>query len=501
MKNKIFAKTILCVFLCVAFGAQSFVLVQAKQEVGPEIESRMDELLELYGEISLYDLTREEAIIVMLRTFLERNPDAVPYLGEALLTAFDPYGRYYEETGTDEMFSSAYIGFGIELGGKESIEGKKYGTTIEWVFDESPAFDAGLLRGDEIIKIGETDVEGFGMNAVSNLLSSCPDKIEIVVRRNGAELAFSLSRSTVFMQSVTFYLDEKSKTATIKISDFLDEYMVYDIYGLMEYLDENAYKNVIIDLRGNPGGDVLNMLEILNMFVPEKGVVIYSQIDKNGKLETVESSGHGIAFDKICVLADGASASAAEIFTLALRELTGATVIGETTYGKGVGQYYEQLSNGDTVAITAFEALSPSGAKYNGKGIAPDIKISPEYKTVEPVAFEQLNFVNCRQIKSGAENSAVLALNQRLAAIGYIRPEDVTSLCTEQTKTAVEIFQKYNGLAVGISKIDYVFIEHLGYYVDIYSMDSYMSSDLALECAKIFAQDGEQAARDFAEGK
>jgi carboxyl-terminal processing protease len=503
MKKQTFknsAKFAVCVLLCLLFGAQSLVFAYGEIERPiTEIEPIIDELLDLYLEYSFYDLTREEAIVVMLRNFLINNPDIVPYFGEALLTAFDPYGGYYSDTTPRSFFSSVYRGFGIVLGGKTEINGMKYHTVVDRVFDESPAQMAGLLSGDEIIELNGANVEGLGVNAVSHLISVCPDQITITVRRGREELSFMLAKDTVFAQSVSFYTDEAAKTAVITINDFLDEYMVYDIYEIMEFLDENDYRNVIVDLRKNPGGELYYMLNILNMFIPDEGVVTYAAADKNGELGAESSTGHGIAFDKICVLTDGASASAAEVLALSLRDIAGAFIIGEKTFGKGIGQLYTLLSNGDVAAITTFEILSANKTSYHGIGIEPDIKIPHVYTKVEKKTFGQLNFVNCKTIQPGASSNAVLALNQRLAAIGYITPEDVTAKCTDKTIAAVEIFQKYNGLPVGISKIDYTFIEYLDFYAEYYFVAKYEEHDVQLECAEIYIQKGEQAAKEFAE--
>jgi len=503
MKNQTFrnfAKFAACVLLCLAVGSQSLVSGVEIARPNGDIEPRINELLERYLEQSLYDLTREEAIEAMLRNFLTEYPDITPYMAEALLTAFDPYGGYYPETTVGQLFSGTYRGFGIVLDGKVSVGGMKYHTVVDRVFDESPAEKAGILGGDEIIRVNSINLEGFGMNAVSHLLSVCPDQITVTVLRGGEELTFMLNRSTVFVQSVAFYPNAATKTALIAIDDFLDEYMCYDIYGIVEFLVENKYENVIIDLRGNPGGELMLMLETLNMFVAEEGVALYHKVDKNGKTESLDSTGDGVSFAKLCVLTDSKSASAAEHFALSLREIAGAVIIGEKTYGKGIGQRYEALSNGDVAAITAFELLSANGTSYHGVGVEPDIKISRIYTKLEQKTFERLTFVNCLTIKAGADSKAALALNQRLSAIGYILPEEAGTRCTDKTVTAVEIFQKYNDLPVGISKIDYTFIDYLDAYVDYYSADRYEERDVQLECAEIYLEKGEEAAREFAEG-
>ena len=520
------AKIIICVLLCVLFVMQSFVFISAANkpkhytsvydekykehymianvdeeiaETIDEIDPQIDMLLDAYVELSLYGLTREQAITAMLRKLLIDYPELMPILGNSLLTAFDPFGGYYSRTAAGELFSRKYLGYGIVLGGKKMLEGNNYDVMLQQVFPDSPASKAGLKIGDEIIKIENRNVEGFGVNAVSNLLSTYSDKINITVRRNGKDITVSMNRGSVSVPSVYFSTDKASKTAMIKIDDFMDDNMVDDIFDIFDFLYENNnYKNIIIDLRDNPGGNIWNMLEFLNLFVPEEGVVLYSEMYSDGEIESVKSTGIGLEFDKICVLTNSRSISAPETFAISLSELTGAVIIGEKTYGKGVGQYRGTFENGDEIMITGFEVLSAKGTRFHKKGVEPDIKISPEYITAERKTYGQLNFVNCLNIKKGANNNAVLALNQRLASIGYITPEDVTSECTEKTISAVEIFQKYNGLPVGISKIDYIFLEYLNYFVSYYTPNRYQERDVQLECAKIYIEKGEQAAKDYA---
>lgn len=533
-KNKKFknpAKIIICVVLCVLFILQSFSFASASDKSDksftPKFDEKyknyyaminledelaeliggtapvLDELLDLYVELNYYDLTREQAITSMLRKLLMDYPELLPILGDSLLTSIDNYGGYYPaaaqgSSSSSSATTSAYRGYGVVLGGNKIIDGNEYDVIIKRVFAESPADIAGIKPGDAIIKIENINAEYFGANAVSHLLATYSGKISITVRRNGKDMTFNLSRGTVYMQSVSFTLDNASKTAAIKIDNFTDEYMIDDICELFDYLGENKFKNIILDLRGNTGGNLFNMLETLNCFVPDKGVCLYSQVNKNGEAESAESSGDGIAFEKICVLTNGRTASMSEGLALSLRELAGAVIVGENTYGKGLGQWSVDLSNGDTATITSFEMLSAKGTKYHKKGVEPDIKISPEYISVERKPFGQLNFVNCINIKKGADNNAILALNQRLASIGYIFPEDVTSECTDKTITAVEIFQKYNNLPVGISKIDYMFLNYLNYSVGYYSPGRYQERDIQLECAEIYIKNGRQAAADYA---
>ena len=470
------------------------------------VNPQLDELLDLYAQVNLYNLSREQAENLMIKKFLQDNPDAVPVMGDSLLKAMDPFGGYYSQTSTDQLFGDVYEGYGIVFDGKKMNDGNLYTTIVKKVFPGSPALAAGLEPDDEIIGINGTSVENLGLAAVSDLLASVEDKVDLKIRRNGTEMTFTMQKSTIYATSITFKtVGDKADTALITIENFTDAGMVSDFNLILQYLQQQKYKNLILDLRDNTGGDMYSMAEMLNMLVPGKDVPLFSYQYNDGSVDTLKSTGDGMKFDKICILTNGYTASASEIFSLSLKEITGAVLIGEKTYGKGIGQFYTELESsktsadqpGDTVAITAFEIISSKGTKYNTSGIEPDIKIAPKMTDVKNNKFDQLNFVNCVDIKAGADNKAVLALNQRLARIGFLSPDDVTGKCTDNTVTAVEIFQKYNELPIGTDKIDYMFIDYLNYYIS-YSPNQFEQQDVQLECAKTYISQSKEAAENYA---
>jgi len=493
-----------CIFLCVLMFPQA--VLAADNNIGDADNSgglhpQLDEMLDYFAEYNLHGLTRDEAFDLMLKNFLTHFPEAVPLMGDSLLRALDGYGGYYPQTSLNAIFNSSgeYWGYGIIMTGKIKSGGYNYGVLIDKLVPYSPAAYSGLKPGDEIIGVDDINVEGLGMIAVSNLLATYEDEVVLTVIRDGETKEFGLYKSSVFIPPVSLETDEETSTGIIKITAFLDFFMVSDLYDALFYLKYNGYENLIIDLRGNSGGNMWYMFNSLNLFVPEEGVELCSLKERDSEPEGVFSSEGGFEFDKICILADRNTASAAEIFALSMRELTGAAIIGERTYGKGVGQYYITMESGDIIAITAFEIFSAHGNGYNKEGIYPDIKILPDVKIVESTEFAQLNFVNIAKIKEGAENSAVLALNQRLSRMGYLSPEDAGEKCTDKTITAVEILQKYNKLPVGLSKIDYNFLEALNYYVSRAAY-RYEEADAQFECAMIYITDGWAAAEEYARG-
>ena len=488
---------------------KNYYSVGSAGEMFPEgyfntLSPEMDELIELYMEYSLYELTRDEIILTMLKNFLIEY-DAVPYMGDSLLRAFDDFGGYYSNTSVESLFSrSSYSGYGIIIIGEEIIDAKFYQPVIQHVIRNSPAESAGLKVGDKFIEIDGINIEGLGMEALSNFLSATSGRTKFTMRRDGEDFEIEMTKAAVKYESVSYrIIDESKKLALLTISDFLDDLIPLELSAILGVLDEEGYTNLIIDLRNNSGGDLEILYTILDYFIAEENVKLGTLEFSKGGTEEVFSTKYGFSFDNICILTNRYTISAAEAFSISLSELTNSLIIGEKTYGKGIGQTYFELTNGDIVGITSLELISPKGTKYHGKGVEPNILANMRYvraeTNVEDEKFEQLNFVNCVNIKKDADNKVVLGLNQRLAKIGYLQPDDVTSKCTQKTITAVEIFQDYYGLAKGIDKIDYLFLEYLNYLVT-YSSTLAVDGDAQLECAVKLMLEGEQAAKDFAKG-
>ena len=463
-------------FVGIAWIEEELERAREDTSISPEI----DELLDLYLELSLYGLSREQAVLAMLRNFVI-NHGAAPELANSLLTAFDEFGGYFRQTSVEAIFSGAFWGYGVMLDGRYMLDGHLYSVIVRRVFPDSPAEFAGLQAGDEFLEINGVNVEGMGLPAVSNLLAAIESRADIAVRRGERRVSASMEKSTVFTASLM--LERLGDgVALITVDDFLDPFAAYDFYRALEYLAQEGYGKLLIDLRGNGGGDLDMTAVMLDMLVTEADVVLFSLRGRDGELQSLRSTGEGFAFERIAVLVDRRTGSASEVFAKSLREITGAAIIGSQTVGKGVGQIYRELGSGGVAAITAFELISSEGAGYHGRGVAPDINAEPVFSSIERGSLEPLNFVNSAGIKHGADNIAVYALNQRLARIGYIRPCEVTSELTGRTVAAVEIFQKFHGLPVGLGRVDFRFIELLNQRVSL-APRSYQRGDAVLERA------------------
>lgn len=292
----------------------------------------------------------------------------------------DEHTMYFDKKSKEEFdseLSGNYYGIGaqIQLTSDETIK-------ITKVFDNSPAKKAGLKEEDVFVSVDGTSVKGKSATEVANMLKSDSVKTStIVVKRNDKELTFKVTKENITLFSVSSeMLDNNGKNVG---------YLSVSIFGQKTYsqfkdalikLEKQDMDSLIIDLRGNTGGYLSTVTNMLEEFI-DKGNVIYQIQSSSGvkQYKTVKASEKKY---KIVVLIDGGSASASEIMSAAMKEVYGATLVGQTTYGKGTVQTTKNLSNGSMIKYTIEKWLTPSGKNIDKEGIKPDyeVELGDSYK-------------------------------------------------------------------------------------------------------------------------
>ena len=290
----------------------------------------------------------------------------------------DEYTTYIDKDNTNslqEQLGGTYTGVGIEI----TMDNNKI--VINRVFSNSPAFEAGLKKGDILIKLDDTDLSDKDSLFVSKSIKDNKEKdtFEITYLRDGKEYKTTLTKKLISIDSVES--NEYEKVGYIKISTF-SSVTAEQVKNAMTKFSKNI-KSVVIDLRDNTGGYLTAAHEVSDLFL-EKGQIIYNLEEKDGK-KTSFAAKNGVTrkFDKIVILVNGNSASASEILTLALKENLDATVVGTKTYGKGTVQETKVLSSGAMVKYTTSHWLSPDGNSINKIGISPDIEVSDVSKQLD----------------------------------------------------------------------------------------------------------------------
>lgn len=287
------------------------------------------------------------------------------------MTSFveDPYTTYMSKSELEAFASTINMDF-VGIGVVYTLQGDY--PIIERVIINSPAQKAGLLTGDIITHIDGESVSGLGLSEIKEKAIGLEGSlVTITILRNNESMDVDVIRGAVD-NSVYCYVN--------------DDYVVLDIYSFgessardcMSYLDQYLdYHKIIINLRDNTGGYQTAVSELTGLFIGNNKVYL-KQSDASGELierKTFCTKTY-TNFDKIVILVNEDTASAAEVFAICLKEqLDNVTLVGATTFGKGVIQSTHYLVNGGSLKYTSYNWYSPSGVSINGVGITPDIEV------------------------------------------------------------------------------------------------------------------------------
>lgn len=301
----------------------------------------------------------------------------------------EPYTVYYNEEETTALFESSsgeFGGVGITI--MQDI------TTMQMTFStihkDCPGEEAGFRVGDILYKVDGEDVTGQELDhVITKIRGEVGSQVELTVLRgeNFEEYSATLTRTLIQNQSVEHkMLDDK--VGYIKVTGFEDT-TVGQFEEAFLGLTEQKMESLIVDLRGNPGGNLSVVVEMCDMLLPEGTIV--SIEDRNGKGEVFTSDAEHKLNVPLVVLINGNSASASEIFAGAVKDYGIGTLVGTTTFGKGIVQNIYGLPDNTSLKITSSEYFTPNGTNIHGVGIEPDVVIEFEYDEENPEADNQLD--------------------------------------------------------------------------------------------------------------
>ena len=333
-----------------------------------EVEKIYDNLLsKYYGEIDKQTLS-DAAIKGMI---------------EALN---DPYSTYIDAENTDdfdEQIYGYYVGIGTEITLNDENQFE-----VTNIFENTPATDANIELHDIVVKVNNEDVSGKTVSDIGKLIQGeIGTDVTLTLRRGEEEFDVTITRDRIDLISVTSQIFEKDdkRIGYIKVTNFASNTFNQFQTALNE-LEENDIESLIIDVRDNLGGQLEVATQIASLFLT-KDKVVY-QLNTNGIIQPIYSTGPGSFQKPITVLINGATASASEVLAIALQESADATVIGTTSYGKGTIQESYKLSTGASIKFTVQEWLSPNGNTVNEVGVKPDIEVSETENSGETDTLE-----------------------------------------------------------------------------------------------------------------
>lgn len=288
----------------------------------------------------------------------------------------DAYSVYYTEDEYESLqitTTGSYYGIGAGL----SQDSETMEVTIVTVYENTPAEEAGLLEGDKILYVNEIEATSVDLNdLVSEIRGEEGTTVHMQIYRESTDetLEFDVERRDVELSSVSSEMLE-GNIGYIAISEFQSN-TADQFKEALDDLTKQGMEAMIVDLRDNPGGVLTAVVDVLDYLLPE-GTVVYVQ-DKYGNRKDYTSDADCLEIP-MAVLINENSASASEIFAGAIKDYEWGTLIGTTTYGKGIVQTIYSLSDGDAVKLTTAKYYTPNGNYIHGVGIDPDIELEYEY--------------------------------------------------------------------------------------------------------------------------
>ena len=285
----------------------------------------------------------------------------------------DPYSVYYthdELVQLQQQTEGIYYGIGAYI----SQDNEMGYVRVSKIIKNTPAEASGLQQDDYIYKVDGEDMQGKDSSyVVSKIKGEAGTKVTITVVREGATdpIDIEVERQKIESPTVEYQMLDNDM-AYIQITEF-DLVTTEQFEETYKQAQADGMKGLILDLRSNPGGNLSNVCDIARMILP-KGLIVYTE-DKYGKREEYTCDGANQIKVPLVVLTNGYSASASEILAGAVKNYGIGTLVGTTTYGKGIVQKVINLSDGSAVKLTVSNYFTPNGNNIHKIGIDPDVEV------------------------------------------------------------------------------------------------------------------------------
>ncbi|GBF49599.1 C-terminal processing periplasmic-protease-3 [Leptospira ryugenii] len=329
--------------------------------------------------------------------FVEPADEKKLYVGAiqgALQSLGDPHTRFLDSDEFLELQNEtkgSFGGIGVEVSFQDGA------FIIVAPLEGTPAWKAGLLPQDRIIEINGKSTKNVSMaDSINMMRGEVGSSLSMKIERKGVKDPFTVSmiRELIKIQYIRSSYLPQTKTGYIKLAQFMGrENTAKQFEDSIKKLIESGAKNLVIDLRMNPGGLVDLSVELADLFLPANQEILSVRGRGGVLVKTFRSDKQGAKFLDIplAILLNGGSASASEILAGALQDHKRAKVVGTQSFGKGSVQSIFPLSHKTGVAITIQKYFTPSGKSIHGKGITPDVLVNPiSANDDEKFAFEKL---------------------------------------------------------------------------------------------------------------
>jgi carboxyl-terminal processing protease len=336
-----------------------------------------------YSQIAIF----ARAVQLLRQDYVDANKtgyhDLITAALKGMLSSLDPHSQYMDPNDFRDMQDdtrSRFNGLGIEVSMKNGLP------TVVSPMEDTPAGKAGILSGDQILKINGTATDRMELQDAVNLLRGSPgQKVTLTLLRPSTKEVreYALERVEIKVQSVkgAHLLDPELagpfKVGYVRLIQF-NEPTADELGKALDDLQKQGMQALILDLRNNPGGLLNSAVDVCAQFLPPNTKVVSTQ----GRAESQQRDYATSALAKerplfpMAVLVNEGSASGAEIVSGALKDLRRAILVGETTFGKGSVQNVLQLPDGSALRFTTAKYYTPSKKVIHGNGVAPNIRVS-----------------------------------------------------------------------------------------------------------------------------
>ena len=299
----------------------------------------------------------------------------------------DPYSTYYtaeEYTSLMESSSGIYCGIGATV----SQNVNTGVISIVKPFITGPAYEVGILPGDILYKVDGEEVTGVDLTeVVSNMKGTEGTSVVITVIREGEDdpIDYTIIRRMIEVPTIEYNLMD-DKIGYISVAEF-DEVTSTQFKDAVKDLKDQGMVGLVIDLRNNPGGRLDTVVDMLDFMLP-KGLIVYTE-DKYGHREEERSTNNEKFELPLAVLINENSASASEVFAGAIQDYGTGTIVGTTSFGKGIVQSIIPLYDGTAVKVTVSKYYTPNGRNIHEIGITPDVEVELNEELKQLVVIDQ----------------------------------------------------------------------------------------------------------------
>lgn len=338
----------------------SGVIGPKQTEGGAVTEANIEKIEHFQNLLHLYyyeDVSEEELADGVLYGLME--------------TVGDPYTCYYSKEEMIELtadIEGVFHGIGAYL----EMDYEKGYAKISGIIDGTPASESDIQVGDYVIKVDGVDTYEMTLtDVVSMIRGDAGTQVTLTLNRNGTEMEVTVTRQNIETPTVKYELLD-NKIAYITVTEF-DDVTTAQYAEALEQMKLDGAQGLILDLRGNPGGNLSTVVEMCRLMLPE-GMIVYTE-DKYGQRNEYKCDGKHEFDLPLVVLIDGSSASASEIMAGAIKDYELGTLVGTTTYGKGIVQKIFTYEDGSAAKITVSKYYTPNGYNIHGVGIAPDVEV------------------------------------------------------------------------------------------------------------------------------